>query len=209
MSEKIRVNDMVVRFANVNGTGSSSANEVFSKAVFRMGIPVSPKNIFPSNIQGLPTWYEVRISGQGYLGRRDGIDILEGVNSVTMRNDIASVRQGGYFVYDSTHRLHDDMIREDIHMIGIPMMQLSIDNYEIPRLQQLFKNIIYIGALAVLIDLDLDVVKSIISEQFEKKPKLIPPISRRWIWEQTGYAKTSIIRSMFVWNTARLRGTKS
>ena len=114
MSEKIRVNDMVVRFANVNGTGSSSANEVFSKAVFRMGIPVSPKNIFPSNIQGLPTWYEVRISGQGYLGRRDGIDILVGVNPESMRNDIASVRQGGYFVYDSTRRLHDDMIREDI-----------------------------------------------------------------------------------------------
>ncbi len=175
MSEKIRVNDMVVRFANVNGTGSSSANEVFSKAVFRMGIPVSPKNIFPSNIQGLPTWYEVRINGKGYLGRRDGIDILVGVNPESMKKDIASVRTGGYFIYDSTRKLHDDMIREDIHMIGIPMMQLSIDHYEVPRLQQLFKNIIYIGALSILIDLDLEVVKSIISEQFEKKPKLIPP----------------------------------
>ncbi len=175
MSEKIRVNDMVVRFANVNGTGSSSANEVFSKAVFRMGIPVSPKNIFPSNIQGLPTWYEVRISEKGYLGRRDGIDVLVGVNPESMVRDIASVRPGGYFIYDSTKPLHDAMIREDIQMIGIPMMQLSIDNYEAARLQQLFKNIIYIGALAVLIDLDLEVVKSIISEQFEKKPKLIPP----------------------------------
>lgn len=193
MSEKIRVNDMVVRFANVNGTGSSSANEVFSKAVFRMGIPVSPKNIFPSNIQGLPTWYEVRISGKGYLGRRDGIDILVGVNPESMKNDIASVRPGGYFVYDSTRKLHDDMIREDIHMIGIPMMQLSIDHYEVPRLQQLFKNIIYIGALAVLIDLDLDVVKSIISEQFEKKPKLIPPnfkaldLGANWVRENLEY----------------------
>lgn len=193
MSEKIRVNDMVVRFANVNGTGSSSANEVFSKAVFRMGIPVSPKNIFPSNIQGLPTWYEVRISGKGYLGRRDGIDILVGVNPESMKNDIASVRPGGYFVYDSTRKLHDDMIRADIHMIGIPMMQLSIDHYEVPRLQQLFKNIIYIGALAVLIDLDLDVVKSIISEQFEKKPKLIPPnfkaldLGANWVRENLDY----------------------
>src|SRR5690606_28438868 len=159
----------------VNGTGSSSANEVFSKAVFRMGIPVSPKNIFPSNIQGLPTWYEVRISEKGYLGRRDGIDVLVGVNPESMVRDIASVRPGGYFIYDSTKPLHDAMIREDIQMIGIPMMQLSIDNYEAARLQQLFKNIIYIGALAVLIDLDLEVVKSIISEQVEKKPKLIPP----------------------------------
>lgn len=175
MSENIQINDMVIRFANVNGTGSSSANEVFSKAVFRMGIPVSPKNIFPSNIQGLPTWYEVRINGKGYLGRRDEIDILVGVNPQSMKKDIASVRSGGYFIYDSTRHLHDDMIRKDIHMIGVPMMQLSIDHYEVPRLQQLFKNIIYIGALAALIDLDLDIVKNIISEQFEKKPKLIPP----------------------------------
>jgi 2-oxoglutarate ferredoxin oxidoreductase subunit alpha len=151
-----------------------------------MGIPVSPKNIFPSNIQGLPTWYEVRISGKGYLGRRDGIDVLVGINPQSMVRDIASVRSGGYFIYDSTRKLHDDMIRKDIHMIGVPMMQLSIDHYEVPRLQQLFKNIIYIGALATLIDLDLDVVKAIISEQFEKKPKLIPPITKRWTWVQTG-----------------------
>lgn len=193
MSEKIRVNDMVVRFANVNGTGSSSANEVFSKAVFRMGIPVSPKNIFPSNIQGLPTWYEVRISGKGYLGRRDGIDVLVGINPQSMVRDIASVRSGGYFIYDSTRKLHDDMIRKDIHMIGVPMMQLSIDHYEVPRLQQLFKNIIYIGALSTLIDLDLDVVKAIISEQFEKKPKLIPPnhkaldLGADWVKENLDY----------------------
>lgn len=193
MSEKIRINDMVVRFANVNGTGSSSANEVFSKAVFRMGIPVSPKNIFPSNIQGLPTWYEVRISGKGYLGRRDDIDILVGINPQSMEKDIASVRSNGYFIYDNTRQLHDDMIREDIHMIGIPMMQLSIDHYEVPRLQQLFKNIIYIGALATLINLDLDVVKAIISEQFEKKPKLIPPnhkaldLGANWVKENLNY----------------------
>jgi 2-oxoglutarate ferredoxin oxidoreductase subunit alpha len=147
MSDLISVNDMVVRFANVNGTGSSSANEVFSKAIFRMGIPVSPKNIFPSNIQGLPTWYEVRVSEKGYLGRRDGIDILVGVNPQSMKKDIASVKPGGYFVYDSTKVLHDDFIRPDIEYIGIPMMQLSMDNYELPRMQQLFKNIIYVGAL--------------------------------------------------------------
>lgn len=193
MSEQIRVNDMVVRFANVNGTGSSSANEVFSKAVFRMGIPVAPKNIFPSNIQGLPTWYEVRISGKGYLGRRKGIDVMVGINPESMKKDIAAVRPGGYFIYDNTKQLHDDMIRKDIHMVGIPMMQLSIENYQAPRLQQLFKNIIYIGALSVLIDLDLDVVKSIISEQFEKKPKLIPPnhkaldLGANWVRQNLDY----------------------
>lgn len=176
MSNKnIRINDMVIRFANVNGTGSSSANEIFSKAVFRMGIPVSPKNIFPSNIQGLPTWYEVRISGNGYLGRREGIDIMVGINPQSMIKDIAAVKPGGYFIYDSTRRLHEDLYREDIRMIGIPMMALSMENYEQPRLQQLFKNIIYIGALATLIGLDLNIIKSIIAEQFEKKPRLIPP----------------------------------
>lgn len=193
MSEKISINDMVVRFANVNGTGSSSANEVFSKAVFRMGIPVSPKNIFPSNIQGLPTWYEVRINGKGHLGRREGIDILVGVNPQSMKQDIASVKTGGYFVYDNTRKLHDEYIREDINMIGVPMMQLSMDHYEVPRLQQLFKNIIYVGALAALINLDLEVIKNIISEQFEKKPKLIPPnhkaidIGANWVKENCEY----------------------
>src|SRR5699024_8830007 len=137
--------------------------------------PVSPKNIFPSNIQGLPTWYEVRISGNGYLGRREGIDIMVGINPQSMIKDIAAVKPGGYFIYDSTRRLHEDLYREDIRMIGIPMMALSMENYEQPRLQQLFKNIIYIGAFATLIGLDLNIIKSIIAEQFEKKPRLIPP----------------------------------
>lgn len=193
MIEKVKINDMVVRFANVNGTGSSSANEMFSKAVFRMGIPVSPKNIFPSNIQGLPTWYEVRISGEGYLGRREGIDIMVAVNPQSMKKDLASVRPGGHFIYDSTRKLYDGLHRDDIHMIGIPMMQLSMDHYEIPRLQQLFKNMIYVGALAALIDMDLDVLKSIVSEQFEKKPRLIPPnhqaldIGADWVKENLEY----------------------
>src|SRR5690625_1744087 len=175
MSENIKINNMVVRFGNVNGTGSSSANEIFSKAVFRMGIPVSPKNIFPSNIQGLPTWYEVRISERGFLSRREGIDVMISGNQKSMKNDIGSERKGGYFIYDNTKRIHEDFIREDIHMIGISMMALSMENYDQPRMQQLFKNIIYIGALATLIDLDLEVVKNIISEQFSKRPRLIPP----------------------------------
>ena len=118
---------MVIRFANVNGTGSASANNMFSKAIFRMGLPVSPKNIFPSNIQGLPTWHEVRINEKGYLGRRAGIDVLVGVNPQTFDSDMKDVRSGGYFVYDSTRPLYEDMMREDIHYIGIPMMKISMD----------------------------------------------------------------------------------
>ena len=169
------LNDMVVRFANVNGTGSASANDIFAKAIFRMGIPVAPKNIFPSNIQGLPTWYEVRVSEKGYLGRRAGIDLLVGVNPQSFKADIDSISTGGYFVYDSTKALHKEFIRDDINYIGIPMMKLSIENYEVPRHQQLFKNIIYIGALSALLDIEIEVIKEIISEQFKKKPKLVPP----------------------------------
>jgi len=169
------VNDLVIRFANVNGTGSASANEMFAKSVFRMGIPVTPKNIFPSNIQGLPTWYEVRINGKGYLGRREGIDILVGVNPQSQSRDIESIRPGGYYVYDNSKKLHDQYIRDDINYIGIPMIKLAMEHYENPRLQQLFKNIIYVGAVATLIDVDLEVVKAVIAEQFEKKPKLVPP----------------------------------
>ncbi len=169
------VNDMVIRFANVNGTGSASANNMFSKAIFRMGLPVSPKNIFPSNIQGLPTWYEVRVNENGYLGRRAGIDILVGINPQSFRKDMASVKSGGYFVYDSTKKLYDEDKRDDIHYIGIPMMKLSMDFFSVPRQQQLFKNIIYVGALAALIDIEMDVIKNIIEEQFGRKPKLIPP----------------------------------
>jgi 2-oxoglutarate/2-oxoacid ferredoxin oxidoreductase subunit alpha len=175
MSKISAVNDFVVRFANVNGTGSASANNMFAKAVFRMGIPISPKNIFPSNIQGLPTWFEIRINEKGYLGRRAGIDLMVSVNPQSMIQDIADVKSGGYFVYDNTKKLHKELLREDIHFIGIPMMQLCMDNYVDPKKQQLFKNIVYVGALAALLDLDINIVKVIIAEQFEKKPKLIPP----------------------------------
>lgn len=165
---------MVIRFANVNGTGSASANNMFAKAIFRMGIPVSPKNIFPSNIQGLPTWYEVRINKDAYLGRRAGIDILVGINPQSLKKDIESVVPGGYFIYDSSKKLHDNYLREDVHFISIPMMQMSMQHYERPRIQQLLKNVIYVGAMAALLDLEMAVLKNIIREQFVKKPKLIP-----------------------------------
>ncbi len=172
---KERINDFVVRFANINGTGSASANSIFSKAIFRSGIPVSAKNIFPSNIQGLPTWYEVRINEKGYLGRSEHIDLLVGVNPQSMKQDVRDLPSGSYFMYDSTKHLEDAFIRDDLNYIGIPMMRLSMEHYEQARMQQLFKNIIYVGALAALLQIDMSVFESILNEQFAKKPKLVPP----------------------------------
>ena len=169
------INDLVVRFANVNGTGSASANNMFAMSIFRMGIPMTAKNIFPSNIQGLPTWYEVRVSEKGYLGRREGVDVLVCVNPQSMKQDIASVKSGGYFVYDNTKNLHKDFIRDDINYIGIPMIGICMRLYQDPRQRQLFKNMIYVGALAALLDIELEVVKGIIADEFAKKPKLIEP----------------------------------
>jgi 2-oxoglutarate ferredoxin oxidoreductase subunit alpha len=169
------INDFVIRFANVNGTGSASANDMFSKAIFRMGIPVAAKNIFPSNIQGLPTWFDVRVSADGYLGRREEVDIAVAVNPQSFKKDIAAVRSGGYLIYDSTKPLHPEFHREDIHFIGVPMMQLCMDHYSEPRQQQLFKNMVYIGALVELLEIELEVVHGIIRDQFKKHEKLIEP----------------------------------
>lgn len=173
-TDSIKINDFVVRFANVNGTGSASANFLFAKAIFRMGIPVTPKNIFPSNIQGLPTWYEVRVSEKGYLGRREGIDLMVCVNPQSMKKDIESVKTGGYFMYDSTKPLHHEFERPDIHFIGIPLMELSIGAFNDARSRQLFKNIIYVGALSALLNIEFSAIEQLLSEQFKGKEKLIP-----------------------------------
>ena len=175
MSDKLKINDFVVRFANVNGTGSASANLLFCKAIFRMGIPVTPKNIFPSNIQGLPTWYEVRVSEKGYLGRRDGIDLMVAVNAQSMEADIKSVRPGGYLLYDSSKKLPDHYKRDDIHFIPIPLMEICNETYTDARLRLLFKNIIYVGALAELMQFDFSVFESLLGDQFKGKEKLIAP----------------------------------
>jgi 2-oxoglutarate ferredoxin oxidoreductase subunit alpha len=169
------INDFVVRFANVNGTGSASANYLFSKAIFRMGVPVSAKNIFPSNIQGLPTWYEVRVSEKGYLGRKEGIDLMVCVNPQSMKRDIANVKSGGYFLYDATKQLHEEFYREDIHFIGVPLMDICNREFTDPRQKQLFKNIVYVGALARLLNLDTTIIKGLFEDQFQGKEKLIAP----------------------------------
>ena len=167
------VNDFVIKFANVNGTGSASANSLFAKAVFRMGVPVSPKNIFPSNIQGLPTWYEVRVNDRGYLGRRGGVDIALSVNPQSMADDIREVEPGGYFIYDDTKPLDLRLLRSDINIIGLPLTRICNEQYDDPRQRQLFKNVVYVGALAALLDMDFKVLTGLVEDQFKDKKNLV------------------------------------
>jgi 2-oxoglutarate ferredoxin oxidoreductase subunit alpha len=169
------VNDFVVRFANVNGSGSASANELFARAVLRMGVPVAPRNIFPSNIQGLPTWYEVRVSGSGYLGARGGVDLMVAMNPQTWDKDVASIEPGGYLFYDSTKPLPASKFRDDVTVIGVPLTEICNRQYTDPRQRQLFKNIIYVGALSALLDMDVQEIEKLIGEQFRTKDKLIAP----------------------------------
>ena len=170
-----KVNDFVVKFANVNGSGSASANNMFAKCVFRMGIPVSPHNIFPSNIQGLPTWYEVRISDAGYLGRREGVDLMVAMNEQTIEKDIAEVVPGGYVLYDSSKPLADHLRKEELNYLPIPLKDICIREFDKPNQRQLFKNIVYVGALAAFLNIDFEVLTNLVSDQFRGKEKLILP----------------------------------
>src|SRR6187399_937292 len=169
------VNDFVVRFANVNGSGSASANELFARSILRHGVPVSPRNIFPSNIQGLPTWYEVRITEAGHLGARGGVDLMVAMNPQTFDKDVASIEPGGYLFYDNTKPLPASRFRDDITVIGVPLTAICNREYIDPRQRQLFKNIIYVGALAALLDIDIGVIEKLIAEQFRTKDTLIEP----------------------------------
>ena len=141
------VNDFVVKFANVNGSGSASANELFARSLLRMGVPVSPRNIFPSNIQGLPTWYEVRVSERGYLARRGGVDLMVAMNPQTWDKDVAEIEPGGYLFYDSSKPLPPSKFRDDIHVLGVPLTDFCATRYTDPRERQLLKNIVYVGVL--------------------------------------------------------------
>ena len=167
------VNDFVIKFANVNGSGSASANELFAKSILRMGVPVSPRNIFHSNIQGLPTWYEVRVTEKGYLGRRGGIDMMVAMNPQTWDADVAELEPGGYLFYDSTRALPASKFRDDIHVIGMPLTEICNAVYKDPRQRQLFKNIVYVGALSVLLEIEPDVIEKLFSEQYKGKEKLL------------------------------------
>ncbi len=182
-------NDFVVKFANVNGSGSASANRLFAKAILRMGVPATPRNIFPSNIQGLPTWYEVRVSEKGYLGARGGVDLAVAMNPQTWDRDVKEIEPGGYLFYDSSKPMPDSKFRKDVNVVGVPLTQMCNSAYSDPRQRQLFKNIIYIGALAALLDIETQVVEQLLAEQFKGKDKLIAPnveafhMGRNWALE--------------------------
>ena len=167
------VNNFVIKFANVNGSGSASANELFAKAILRMGVPVSPRNIFPSNIQGLPTWYEARVCDKGYQGRRGGIDMMVAMNPQTWDADLAELEPGGYLFYDSTRPLPPDKFRDDIHVIGMPLTEICNAVYSDPRQRQLFKNIVYVGALSALLEIEPQVLEKLFAEQYKGKEKLL------------------------------------
>jgi 2-oxoglutarate ferredoxin oxidoreductase subunit alpha len=173
MTKIVSTNEFVIKFANVNGSGSASANQMFAKGIFRSGVPVSPKNIFPSNIQGLPTWFEVRISEKGYLGRTEGVDIAVAMNPQSYNEDLREINSGGYLIYDSSWKR--DFKRTDINIIEIPLTKLCVEEFTNPKTRLLFKNIVYVGALSYLLGMDKEIYETLIAEQFKGKDKLIAP----------------------------------
>ncbi|HEX3888626.1 MAG TPA: 2-oxoacid:acceptor oxidoreductase subunit alpha [Phenylobacterium sp.] len=169
----VTINDFVVKFANVNGSGSASANGMFAKSILRCGVPVAARNIFPSNIQGLPTWFEVRITEAGHLGRRGGVDLMVAMNPQTWDKDVAEIEPGGFLFYDCTKPLPLSKFRDDVTVLGVPLTAMCNARYQLPRERQLFKNIVYLGALAALLGIDPAVIETILSEQFAGRQKLI------------------------------------
>jgi 2-oxoglutarate ferredoxin oxidoreductase subunit alpha len=170
----IRLNDFVIKIGTVNGTGSASANELLMKTIFRMGVPVVGKNIFPSNIQGLPTWYEIRVTGDGHAGRSGDVDIMVAMNPESYERDLNSISSGGVLIYDNTWPRPHFMNRSDITVIGIPLSSLCNAEFEVARSRILMKNMAYVGAVAAIIGLDMSIIQNLINETFEKKKKLIP-----------------------------------
>ena len=167
------VNDFAFKIATVNGTGSASANSLLMQAIFRMGIPVSGKNVFPSNIQGLPTWYEIRVSRDGYTARPSDVDLVVALNPETYARDVAAVRPGGYLLYDSSWPLAEALRRDGITIMGIPFGTMCVETFEGDRARTLMRNIAYAGALAALLRIDMDVVSGMLHEKFAKKKALL------------------------------------
>jgi 2-oxoglutarate ferredoxin oxidoreductase subunit alpha len=172
LAVETRINDCAIKLANVNGTGSASANSLLMQAIFRMGIPVSGKNLFPSNIQGLPTWYEIRVNKTGYTARALDYDLMVAMNAQTYARDIREVRSGGYVLYDSTWPLHPELMREDVTFLGVPLAQLCNEQFQDPRERILMKNIAYAGALCALLNIDMEIVAQLLLEKFAGKEKL-------------------------------------
>ncbi|PHR62428.1 MAG: ferredoxin oxidoreductase [Robiginitomaculum sp.] len=167
------INDFVIKLANVNGTGSASANGLLMKAIFRMGVPVVGKNVFPSNIQGLPTWYEIRVTEKGYRGRSGDVHFIVAMNAETYERDLAELSPGGVLLYDNTWPRPHFLTRPDIQVMGVPFARLCNDAFKAARSRILMKNMAYVGTVAALLDLDLDVIHQLVREMFSTKPKLI------------------------------------
>jgi 2-oxoglutarate ferredoxin oxidoreductase subunit alpha len=167
-----RVNDFSIKLANVNGTGSASANSLLMQAIFRMGIPVSGKNLFPSNIQGLPTWYEIRVNKSGYTARALDYDLMVAMNSQTYAEDINDVRHGGYVLYDSSWPLDPAMEREDVTFLGVPLAKMCLENFQAPRERILMKNIAYAGAVVAALGIDVELVSGLLAETFARNERL-------------------------------------
>ena len=192
VADASHVNDFVVKFANVNGTGSASANSLIMKAIFRMGVPVTGKNYFPSNIQGLPTWYEIRVTRDGYAARARQVDIMVAMNAETYSKDVREVNSGGYLIYDSTWPRSALLQRGDITVIAVPLARLVNENFDGVRNRILLKNIAYAGVLAALLDVDLKVIDGLLSESYGKKPKLLDSNSKALSWAMTTCAKPRV-----------------
>src|SRR6202163_3837212 len=167
-----KVNDFALKLANVNGTGSSSANNLLMRAIFRMGVPVSGKNLFPSNIQGLPTWYEIRVNKNGHVARARRYDVMVAMNGQTYESDIAEVVSGGYTMYDSSWPLDKALIREDVTYLGVPLAEMCNDSFKGPRERILMKNIACAGALVAMLGIDMEVIAQLLTEQFAGKDRL-------------------------------------
>ena len=192
MKKLSSTNEFVIKFANVNGSGSASANQMFAKGIFRSGVPVSPKNIFPSNIQGLPTWFEIRASERGYLGRKAGIDFMVAMNPQSYAQDVAEINPGGYLLYDSSWKR--EFNRDDINVIEVPLTSLCVNEFQNPKTRLLFKNLVYVGALSYLMSMNKDIFIELIEEQFKGKEKLISP-NVQALEMGFNYAKTNLAGS--------------
>lgn len=168
-----RINDFVIKLANVNGTGSASANSLLTKSIFRMGVPVVGKNFFPSNIQGLPTWYEIRLSKDGHISRSGDVDIMVAMNAETYGRDLAELSPGGVLIYDSTWPRSHELVRDDVTILGLPLSKMCNEEFDGVRARILMKNVAYVGALVALLDIDMEVVKTLLAETFSGKSRLV------------------------------------
>ena len=168
-----RVNDFAFKIATANGTGSASANGLIMQAIFRMGVPVTGKNVFPSNIQGLPTWYEIRVNKDGYTARTPHFDLMVALNPATYARDVAEVRSGGWLMYDSTWPLDDKLRRPDVTYLGIPLAEMCNAAFSGVRERILMKNIAYAGALSALLGMDTEIIKALTKEKYSRKQALL------------------------------------